>query len=66
MRQEIWWCLEQLKHEGLSILVIDKNVSDLARIADQHFIVEKGRTVWSGNSNALQTDASISARYLGL
>ena len=66
VRQEIWRCLEQLKREGLSILVIDKNVSDLARIADQHFIVEKGRTVWSGDSSALQSDGSITARYLGL
>ena len=66
IRQEIWRCLEQLKREGLSILVIDKNVSDLARIADQHFIVEKGRTVWSGDSTALWADASISTRYLGL
>ena len=38
VRQEIWQCLEQLKCEGLSILVIDKNVSDIARIADQHFV----------------------------
>jgi len=66
VRQEIWRCLEQLKREGLSILVIDKNVSDLARIADQHFVVEKGRTVWSGDSSALQSDRSITARYLGL
>ncbi len=66
VRQEIWRCLEQLKREGLSILVIDKNFSDLARIADQHFIVEKGRTVWSGNSTALRADASIRTRYLGL
>ena len=66
VRQEIWRCLEQLKREGLSILVIDKNVSDLARIADQHFIVEKGRTVWSGDSTELWADASISTRYLGL
>lgn len=66
VRQEIWQCLEQLKREGLSILVIDKNVSAIARIADQHFIVEKGRTVWSGSSIELQADRSISARYLGL
>ena len=66
VRQEIWRCLEQLKREGLSILVIDKNVSDLARIADQHFIVEKGRTVWSGDSSALQSDGAITVRYLGL
>ena len=66
VRQEIWQCLEQLKREGLSILVIDKNVSDIARIAEQHFVVEKGRTVWSGSSIELQADPSISARYLGL
>ena len=66
VRQEIWRCLKQLKHEGLSILVIDKNVSDIGRIADQHFIVEKGRTVWSGSSMELESDRSISARYLGL
>ena len=66
VRQEIWRCLKQLKHEGLSILVIDKNVSDIARIADQHFIVEKGRTVWSGSSMELESDRSISTRYLGL
>jgi branched-chain amino acid transport system ATP-binding protein len=66
VRQEIWRCLKQLKHEGLAILVIDKNVSDITRIADQHFIVEKGRTVWSGSSVELESDPSISARYLGL
>ena len=66
VRQEIWRCLKQLKHEGLSILVIDKNVSDIARIADQHFIVEKGQTVWSGSSVELESDRSISTRYLGL
>ena len=66
VRQEIWRCLTQLKHEGLSILVIDKNVSDIARIADQHFIVEKGQTVWSGSSVELESARSISTRYLGL
>ena len=66
VRQEIWRGLKQLKHEGLSILVIDKNVSDIARIADQHFIVEKGQTVWSGSSVELESDRSISTRHLGL
>ena len=66
VRREIWGALKRLKDRNLTILVIDKNVSDLTRIADQHFIVEKGRTVWSGNSTALRADASISTRYLGL
>ena len=42
VRQEIWVCLEQLKAEGLAILAIDKNVNDLKRIADKHFIIDKG------------------------
>ena len=47
VRREIWSCLLRLKEDGMSILVIDKNVADLARIADRHFIIEKGQTVWS-------------------
>jgi len=66
VRQEIWSCLSRLKGDGLSILVIDKNVSDLARIADRHFIIEKGKTVWSGRSEVLLASEDIKRRYLGL
>jgi branched-chain amino acid transport system ATP-binding protein len=66
VRQEIWSCLSRLKGDGLSILVIDKNVSDLARIADRHFIIEKGETVWSGRSEALLASEDIKRRYLGI
>ncbi len=66
VRQEIWSCLSRLKGDGLSILVIDKNVADLARIADRHFIIEKGETVWSGRSEALLASEDIKRRYLGI
>ncbi len=66
IRQEIWACLERLKREGQSILVIDKNVDDLARIADRHYIIQKGQVVWSGDSDALLADQEIKQRYLGL
>ena len=66
IRQEIWACLERLKREGQSILVIDKNVDDLARIADRHYIIQKGQVVWSGDSAALLADQEIKQRYLGL
>ena len=66
IRQEIWGCLERLKDEGQSILVIDKNVDDLARIADRHYIIQKGQVVWSGDSDALLADREIKQRYLGL
>ena len=66
VRREIWLCLVKLKQSGLSILVIDKNVSDLARIADRHFIIEKGRTVWVGDSSELLSGEDLKRRYLGV
>ncbi|MCD6076171.1 MAG: transporter ATP-binding protein [Ramlibacter sp.] len=66
VRAEIWSCLGRLKAEGQSILLVDKNVQALTRIADRHFILEKGRVVWSGSSDALAADSSLSHRYLGI
>ena len=50
IRAEIWQCLTRLKAAGQSILVIDKNVETLIRIADRHYLIERGRVVWSGTS----------------
>ena len=66
IRQDIWDVLERLKHAGQSILVIDKNIADLARIADRHYIVEKGAVVWSGDSSDLLADKTLTERYLGV
>ena len=66
VRQEIWEVLKHLKARGQSILVIDKNVEVLSRIADRHYILEKGRVVWSGGSADLQADAGLKQRYLGV
>src|SRR5690606_6323303 len=53
IRAEIWRCLARLKTTGLAALVIDKNVGALMRVADRHFLIERGRVVWSGNSAEL-------------
>ncbi len=66
IRAEIWQCLADLKEEGQSILVIDKNLSALMRIADRHFIIEKGVCVWSGDSAALAAAPDVQHRYLGV
>jgi branched-chain amino acid transport system ATP-binding protein len=66
VRHEIWEVLKRLKARGQSILVIDKNIEALSRIADRHYIIEKGKVVWSGTSAALQADASLKQRYLGI
>ena len=66
IRDEIWSCLSLLKARGQSVLVIDKNVENLVRIADRHYIVERGRVVWSGTSQALIDEPELQHRYLGV
>ena len=66
LRQEIWQCLEKLKVLNQSILIVDKNISDLLKIADQHFILEKGHIVWQGNSTDLTNDKAIINRHLAI
>ena len=66
IRDEIWRCLELLRAAGQAILVIDKNVDALTRIADRHYIIERGRVVWSGSSRQLANAADIQHRYLGV
>jgi branched-chain amino acid transport system ATP-binding protein len=66
IRAEIWQCLGRLKTGGLSILLIDKHVQALARLADHHYVLEKGRVVWSGTSAELVARADVQHRYLGV
>src|SRR6516164_1174929 len=58
--------LERLRESGQSILVIDKNVKTLTRIADRHYIIERGRVVWVGNSQELAQASAVQHRYLGI
>lgn len=66
VRGEIWSCLRQLKASGQTILVIDKNLSEMASVVDRHNIVEKGRVVWSGTPAELAGDPGLAHRYLGV
>jgi len=66
IRADIYRSIEKMKAAGLAILVIDKDVKALTRIADRHFVLEKGRVVWSGTSAELAADESVQHRYLGV
>src|SRR5213079_2424670 len=66
VRAEIWSCLSRLKQAGLSLLVIDKNLAPLLRLADQHIILDTGRVAWSGSSEALRAEPDVRYRYLGV
>ena len=64
IRTEIWACLQRVKAERQSIIIIDKNVDALTRFADRHVIIEKGRVAWTGSSAELRADPSVKGRYL--
>ena len=66
IRADIYRSIERLKGEGLSLLVIDKDVKALTQVADRHYVLEKGRVVWSGTSAQLAADKNVQHRYLGV
>ena len=66
IRSEIWRCLARLRSEGQAVLLIDKNVAALTRLADRHYLIERGRVVWTGTSKELTAAADIQHRYLGV
>lgn len=66
IREKIWAALADIRKSGLSILLVDKNLKDLLKLADRHFIVEKGQVVWSGTSAQLSKAEDVQHRYLGV
>ncbi|BBK42995.1 ABC transporter ATP-binding protein [Allostella vacuolata] len=66
VRREIWSSLARLRAEGLTILVVDKDVEALARLCDRHAILERGRVVWTGTSADLLATPEVARRHLGL
>jgi branched-chain amino acid transport system ATP-binding protein len=66
IRADIWRVLGTLKAAGQAILIVDKNIAPLLRLADRHYILERGRTVWSGTSAELAAAEALQHRYLGV
>ena len=66
IREEIWSCILRIKAVGQAILLIDKNLDNLLEIGDRHYILEKGKVVWSGNSDTLADDEALQTEYLSL
>jgi len=66
VREEIWKCLERLRAAGQTILVIDKYIERLVKLAGRHTIIERGRVAWQGSSAELDADRGLWHRYLGV
>lgn len=66
VRAEIWSCLARLKEAGLALIVIDKNIGPLLRLADRHYVMEKGGVVWHGDSAMLRANPQVLHEYVGV
>ena len=66
IRKKIWKSIELIKADGMSILIVDKNLKDLLQIADQHNIIHKEVVVWSGSSADLEEASDSRSQYLGV
>jgi len=66
VREEIWKCLARLREAGQTILVIDKYIERLVRLADRHTIIERGRVAWHGTSAELDANRDLWHRYVGV
>ncbi|MES2258097.1 MAG: ABC transporter ATP-binding protein [Pseudomonadota bacterium] len=66
IRGEIWQALERLKASGLALIVIDKNIGPLLRLAQRHYIIEKGQVVWQGDSDSLRAQPELLHEYVGV
>ena len=66
MRAEVWKCLSVLRKKGQSVLIIDKNIKVLSEIADRHYVIEKGKIVWSGDAKEFRENRSSIEVFLGV
>ena len=66
IRHEIWDVLEELKAEGQTTLVIDKNLDEMARVVDYNYVLSKGRIVWDGDMLAMLEETNFAQKYLGV
>ena len=66
VRQRIWQALDAIRQTGLAILIVDKNLHDLLKLADHHVVIQRGRTVWTGSSSDLMANNDVRSTYLGL
>ena len=66
IRAEIWKCLALLKDERMAMIVVDKNIKPLLPLADRHYVIEKGRIAWQGNSDELVKSSAEVQQYLSV
>jgi branched-chain amino acid transport system ATP-binding protein len=58
--------LEELRNEGLSVLLVEQNLALALEVADRIYVLNKGRVVFDGSPRRLYEDAAVRQQYLGV
>jgi len=66
VQRDFWRKLHDIKQTGVALLVIDKNLEQLCNLAEHHYIIEKGKIAWHGDSKQLRANPDLQTRYLGV
>jgi branched-chain amino acid transport system ATP-binding protein len=64
--RELGASIGRLKAAGLSILLVEQNLPMAMGIADEVYVLSKGRVVYHGTPVELLADAAVKHRYLGV
>jgi branched-chain amino acid transport system ATP-binding protein len=61
----IFEAIQEIQHEGTTILLVEQNAAMALEIADVAYVLETGRVVKKGPAKDLLQDSSLQAAYLG-
>ncbi|MDO8606390.1 MAG: ABC transporter ATP-binding protein [Phaeospirillum sp.] len=63
---EMFKIIRQLHADGMTVILVEQNVSTSLKLADRGYVLENGNIVLSGTGAALLNDAGVRQAYLGL
>ncbi len=66
IRDRIWECLTTIRESGMSILVVDKNITRVSKVCDKLYILEKGCVKWQGHPGSMDPDSPVIKSCLGI
>ncbi len=64
--REIFSIIEQVRAEGVTVLIVEQNVKQTLGIADRAYVLESGKLVMEGTGKDLLHDEHVKHAYLGV
>jgi len=66
IRKEIWQVIRQIKHSGVSTIIVDKNIKVLNELCEKHILIVKGKVMFQGDSQSLDDNKEFIEQSLAV